>query len=274
MVNRMAVDFTRPRMLTRITKYDRPVEDLSCFALPNPDTRIWRYMDLGQFLHMVKTRRLTLAPVSVLDDVWEGVLPPAIDGRHPEDQAADRDKTDWSVSCWHISEHESAGMWRLYSARRGIAVQSTVGRLHAAVEDAGLPYSLVKVGYFDYHPQARELPEGFPESGVWREDDRLPFCCKQQAYAFEQELRVLRRGPSDPPKVGQLVGLDRYELGVQPGDLVERVYVHPDTEHWVYELIPMLLDDVVPFGIPFRLTSNLVPDHFEMARGRIQRSDS
>lgn len=161
------------------------------------------------------------------NDVREGILPPAIDSRHPEDQAAARDKTDGSVSCRHISEHTSVGMWRLYSVRRGLEVQSTVGRLHAAVEDAGRPYSLVKVGYFDCHPRARELPEGFPEAGVWREDDRLPFCCKPQAYAFEQELRVLRQGPSDPPQAGQLVGLDRYELGVQPDDLVERVYVHP-----------------------------------------------
>lgn len=246
------------------------LEDLPFFALPNPDTRIWRYMDLGQFLYMVKTRRLTLTPVSKLDDAWEGVLPPAIDNRHSAEQAEACDKTDWSVSCWHISKHESAGMWRLYSARRGIAVQSTVGRLKAAVGGAGPQHSLVKVGYFDYDPQALELPEGIPEAGAWRWDDRLPFCCKQQAYAFEQELRILRRGPSDPPHAGQLVGLDRYELSVQPGDLVERVYMHPDTEHWVYELIPALVDEVVPLGTPFHLTSNLVPDQFRGMRVQVE----
>ncbi len=253
------------------------LEDLPFFALPDPDTRIWRYMDLGQFLYMVKARRLTLTPISKLNDVWEGVLPPSIDDRHPADQAETRKKTCWSVSCWHISEHESAGMWRLYSARRGIAVQSTVGRLQAAVDavadDEGRQYSLLKVGYFDYHPQARELPKEFPESDAWQKDARLPFYCKQQAYAFEQELRVLRRGSFDPPQAGKIVGLDRYELGVQPSDLVEHVYMHPDTEHWVYELIPALVDDVVPLGTPFHLTSNLVPDYFRGARFRIERSN-
>jgi hypothetical protein len=43
--------------------------------------------------------------------------------------------SSYFVNCWHMNEHESAAMWRLYSqADEAICVQSTFARLADAVQ--------------------------------------------------------------------------------------------------------------------------------------------
>lgn len=41
----------------------------------DPDTRLWRYMDLAKFISMLKTRSLFFTRQDVFEDKWEGHLP-------------------------------------------------------------------------------------------------------------------------------------------------------------------------------------------------------
>ncbi len=107
-------------------------------ALPD-STRIWRYMDAGAFMALLHMRALNLAPVLKMRDRWEGILPPDLDARLPFFQQDDvrRAGKDVYVSCWHASNLPSDAMWRLYSAQRGIAVETTLGELAHCVQEAG-----------------------------------------------------------------------------------------------------------------------------------------
>lgn len=44
-------------------------------SLPDPDTRIWRYVDLTKFLDMLSRRKLYFARLDRLGDPFEGAIP-------------------------------------------------------------------------------------------------------------------------------------------------------------------------------------------------------
>ena len=55
------------------------------------------------------------------------------------------------LSCWHMNEHESVAMWKIYQsgAPQGIAIQSTYRRLSEAItDDSGI--LIGTVAYADY----------------------------------------------------------------------------------------------------------------------------
>jgi len=59
-----------------------------------------------------------------------------------------------AVNCWHMNDHESAAMWKLYlKSSEGIAVQSTYQRLRGSItDDEKVYFSMVK--YIDYENDA------------------------------------------------------------------------------------------------------------------------
>ncbi len=139
----------------------------------SPEIKIWKYMDLGKFISLLTTKCLYFACPSQFQDLSEGTLPKthvdalskmlqeqfvkptlslrqqfaalspaalqefdditrkgAVDLRDASRTATLR----FGVSCWHKSEYESEAMWKLYAAAgQGIAIESTIGQLDAAL---------------------------------------------------------------------------------------------------------------------------------------------
>lgn len=134
------------------------------FQLPDsPDVTIWRYMDLSKFLSLLDHSALFFVRLDHLAsfDALEGYYTSAnvqID-ELPYDQLPNewkneggiQDEKTWEerkksirqirdfgkanravtfVNSWHMQNHESAAMWRLYlKSDEGLAIQSTTGRL-------------------------------------------------------------------------------------------------------------------------------------------------
>jgi hypothetical protein len=132
------------------------------------------------------------------------------------------------LNCWHMNEHESAAMWKLYAAgQQAIAIRSSYRRLRHC-----LP-SNVHVGvvrYIDF--VADTLPVGNTFS---------PYAYKRSSFAHEHELRaVLSEGPpivdgvmnlhADNPKHGAV-------MPVALGELIEVVYVAPTLPEWFAETV-------------------------------------
>jgi hypothetical protein len=157
--------------------------------------KIWRYVDPLRLLSLLETRSLFFPRADMLGDPHEGALgtPNAEKFRKrvnglPEDEKkqeikrwTERRKTclkSIAISCWHLNEHESAAMWELY-ALRGVAIQSTVERLHAAIRRNPREILMSKVNYCDYETQ--EIDEEVP---VFR------FIAKRKAFEHENELRL------------------------------------------------------------------------------------
>lgn len=126
------------------------------------DTVIWRYFTFERFLAVLSNHELWFSRPFAFEDKWEGLFPPSYVRRTRQYAKANgipfkqfdqefrrrelRHRYARFVNCWHISNHESDAMWRLYGlGGSGIAIQSTVGDFKECVR----PHSDGKVIYYD-----------------------------------------------------------------------------------------------------------------------------
>jgi hypothetical protein len=58
---------------------------------------------------------------------------------------------EYLVSCWHMNEHESAAMWKLYSSsNEAVCIQSTYRRLRCSLEESVM---IGEINYINYEMQ-------------------------------------------------------------------------------------------------------------------------
>jgi hypothetical protein len=138
------------------------------------------------------------------------------------------------VNCWHMNEHESLAMWRLYS-REGIAIRSTYQRLVNSFVGDGDDVLVGQVFYRDPRNSARPENPGNTLAPVLR---------KGMSYEYERELRAITdRKP--PDWTSGSFPYDEYKDKQPKGvyadvvldTLLERVYVAPGRPAWFKELV-------------------------------------
>lgn len=120
------------------------------YELPKSQKRnLWRYLKVERFKELISTSKLYFAPISDFKDLFEGAISYSADGRkHPhdlfhefslaEEVAIDENFRNlaWQTkaSCWHLSGHECAAMWQIYTAKdKGVAIVTTVGRIMSSL---------------------------------------------------------------------------------------------------------------------------------------------
>lgn len=118
---------------------------LKDLVAPNDDAILWRYFKFEHFCDLIDTSTLYISRADKFEDKNEGIT---TDGTYREiqkqlgDPVAANDMTFVKdvmrnfmfVSCWHMCEEEAQNMWTEY-AESGIAIQTTFGRLKAAISD-------------------------------------------------------------------------------------------------------------------------------------------
>lgn len=215
------------------------------------DAGVWRYMDLWKFVAILDTQTLHFACADGLDDDWEGGVSEQTLRERPARAAAEAAQVGQTlsqspsqeqvlaiyefnseqmprkimVSCWHVGDVESAAMWSLYCRRgEGVAIRSTAGKLIDALPDqlgdSGIMVS--SVNYVDYG--AVSIPEGNLFD---------PFTHKRRSFSHEQELRAMLM-TRDPEPAG-------VEVPIEPGLLIEAVYVAPRAPDWHRGVVESLL---------------------------------
>jgi hypothetical protein len=236
------------------------ISDHPSFKHPsNPYIKIWRYMDVSKFVSLLLDRSLYFSAADRLGDPFEGSttrlqhdLPAYILAhRHTDPRLASwRGMQDgplkemfkvqsdfrkrWPsftyVNCWHMNEHESDAMWRLYStANEAICVQSTFKRLAE-----GLPSYVFagEVSYIDY------------EIGIIPPNNSLnAFLYKRMSFAHERELRAIILGapaevqatlPFNPIDGGVVVSIDLEKM-------IETIHVSPTSPTWFKDTVERLI---------------------------------
>lgn len=172
---------------------DEPHHELvvSDEAVPE-STIVWRYFSFERFTDLLKTQSLWFSRPFAFDDLWEGLFPPSYLKRtrqYCEQNNLSFDEFDQEftkrrllhrcahfVNCWHMSQHESDAMWKLYSvAPEGIAIQSTVGDINECLR----PHGSGKVIYYD--PSHDVI-----SPTIFGPNDIL---FKRSAFSFELEYR-------------------------------------------------------------------------------------
>ena len=141
----------------------KPPNELVVSEESVPDgTVIWRYFKFERFVAILETHSLWFSRPFRFEDQWEGLFPPSYvrrtrqyaDANGISFEEFDRDfcrqqlrhRYAHFVNCWHMSDHESDAMWKLYAlVRTGIAIQSTVGDVSECLR----PHNSGKVIYYD-----------------------------------------------------------------------------------------------------------------------------
>jgi hypothetical protein len=176
------------------------------------------------------------------------------------DKAASFDKT-WRkniheyrktmfVNCWHISEHKSAAMWKLYTqGNEGVAIRSTFGRLMECLRPATVEVFAGKVTYIDYRKQ--RIPD----------DNMLfPSMHKRMSFQHEQELRLLYWDTDlavsyDPTAIVWKEGVcfkKGVAIDVDIGALIDKVFVAPTSQVWFKNLVQSILLEKYRIGTEVR----------------------
>lgn len=217
----------------------KPANELIVSEESAPDnTVIWRYFRFERFTGILDTHSLWFSRPFKFDDRWEGLFPPSYVRRSHQYADANgipfkefdrefrkrilRHRYAHFVSCWHMSDHESDAMWRLYAlAKEGIAIQSTVGDVNECLR----PHMSGQVIYYDPSHDVRS-------PGIFGPHDIL---FKRNSFWWEQEYRFwfddsellhrIEAGEEIEEKElspGQLVGISDMQR------LIKKIVVAPD----------------------------------------------
>lgn len=228
----------------------------------DPVAKVWRYLDFTKLVSLLESRALYFAQVERLadsrdqrGDPFEGSYPRSNIATRPQDlypfapehqsEHMVRLMGEWTdvvrvmrrmtfVNCWHLSEHESAAMWRLYlSSGEGIAIQSTFARLTASFCNAPEEVNVGLVKYLDYQTERIDPLKYFAS-----------VLTKRKSYEHERELRAVV-SQSDPVPTGVDLRDHKFPVGVaitvNLATLIEAVYVAPTAAPWFAALTQTVL---------------------------------
>ena len=223
----------------------------------NAQIKLWRYMDISKFLALIQTEKLYFARADNLGDPFEGSMPrgnaefeesivkrrdsdpdlapfknlpqeKVIEIFHTLSTHRKKFREEMYVSCWHMNEHESAAMWKIYSqADESVCIQTTYEKLAELLPD------WIKMGvveYIDY------------DVGVIGVDNLFnPFLQKRRSFEHEREVRAIVWSA-----LGETVGGAEARGSILHGgaqvqmdlsSLIECVCVSPTSPNWFKQIV-------------------------------------
>jgi hypothetical protein len=199
------------------------------------DTVIWRYFKFEYFVNILNTHSLWFSRPFKFDDRWEGLFPPSYVRRTQQFADANgipfeefdqdfrrrlqRHRYAHFVSCWHISDHESDAMWKIYTRpKRRIAIQSTMGD----VKECLRAHNSGKVIYYDPSNDVRSPTIFGPHDILFK---RKPFFWEQEYRFWFDDDELLDKIEAGVPfrkqdlSPGQLFGIS------DMGRLIKKIVV-------------------------------------------------
>lgn len=211
--------------------------------------KIKRFIDFAKFIAFLEDQALFFCRSDRLGDNFEGhysYVPLKANVTYVSANSAPRsynnvelDKNDASfikehnielrkrvfINCWIVNKYESYSLWKLYSSKKGIAIQSTVGKLKESLKPTSHPINIGPVSYIDWDVDAITVSNSLSL-----------FVHKRKNFESENELRAL---------YWDIDGKHSNEFGVnvkiEPEILVENIYIYPMSSQWHYDLVKSIL---------------------------------
>lgn len=197
----------------------------------NPDTLVWKYLDLSKFLDLLMSEKLFMSRSDKFEDQYEGTFSEPtyeeikkLSVNNPEFlnyYKSHREKV--AVSSWHINEYESFAMWQIFTQNsEGLAIQSTVSRLkNALISEKNHEQYIGEVNYIDYKKEYIPFDNMF-----------FPFLFKRKSFQYEREVRIISDVTQSNIKLN-----DGLKINVDINQLIEKIYIHPKSENWYKNLV-------------------------------------
>ena len=201
----------------------------------DPDTIVWKYLDLSKFLDLLMSQKLFMSRSDKFEDQYEGTFSePTFD----EIRKLSIDNPDFlhyykshrekvAISSWHINEYESFAMWQIFTQNsEGLAIQSTIGRLQNALQpETNFDQHIGEVNYIDYKKEYIPFDDMF-----------FPFLFKRKSFQYEREVRIITDIAENNITINE--GL---KINVDINQLIEKIYIHPKSENWYKNLVIQLV---------------------------------
>lgn len=205
--------------------------------------KIWRYMDFTKFVYLLNTENLYFVRSDKFEDSFEGSTPVSnVNFRGGITSNFLKEFRRYvAINSWHINEHESAAMWKLYAKDNyGIAIQSTYKRLMDALADANEEIEVGLVQYIDFQKDFSVIVNH--SEYLNGRNPFYQFMYKRKSFIHEQELRaIICKRPSRNAKGGLDFSEDLIYCGipvqVKIQTLIEKIYLHPASKPWIAELV-------------------------------------
>jgi len=197
----------------------------------DPDTIVWKYLDLSKFLDLLLSRKLFMSRSDKFEDQYEGTFSEPTYEEIKKLAINNPDFLDYykthrekvAISSWHINEYESFAMWQIFTQNsEGLAIQSTIGRLQKALEpEKNLKQYIGQVNYIDYKKEYIPFDDMF-----------FPFLFKRKSFQYEREVRII----SDTSDTSITIN-DGIKINVDINQLIDKIYIHPKSENWYKNLV-------------------------------------
>lgn len=204
----------------------------SSISLPEDnETIVWKYLDMSKFLDMLLSQQLFMSRSDKFEDQYEGTFSEPtfeeikkIAANKPEFldyYKSHREKV--VISSWHINEYESFAMWQIFTKNNeGLAIQSTIGRLKAALQpETRVEQYIGNVNYIDYKKEYIPFDDAF-----------FPFLFKRKSFQYEREVRIITDVSAHDISVNEGI-----KINVDLNQLIEKIYIHPKSENWYKKLV-------------------------------------
>ncbi len=187
-------------------------------------------MDFTKFVSLIDSSRLYFTRPDKFDDPFEGSVPkrnlvPFLSGycRNMREEVA--------INCWHLSEYESAAIWKLYlKSDEGIAIQSTYSRLRQSFINSE-PIFLGTVTYIDYEKD--EMVGGHVFT---------PHLHKRRSFEHEREVRAIIDKTLTGDKKNQITIEHGVKIKVDLELLIDKIYVAPNAPNWLSDLVEAVVN--------------------------------
>jgi hypothetical protein len=210
----------------------------------NPDTIIWKYMDLSKFLDMLISGKMFMSRSDKFEDQYEGTFSEPtfeeirkISENNPKflDYYKSH-RENVVISSWHTNEYESFAMWQIFTKNNeGLAIQSTIGKLKEALQkERHTEQYIGEVNYIDYKKELIPFDDAF-----------FPFLFKRKSFQYENEIRVISDVTSQ-----RLTINDGLKIDVDINKMIEKIYIHPKSENWYKKLV---IEVVSKIGFDFEI---------------------
>jgi len=216
-------------------------------------------MDFTKFVDILNSESLFFTRADRFEDSFEGAitkqnakrrelvyaqnekaLSPEFWQKHYEEM-----RSKMAINCWHMNDYESAAMWVLYlKSNEGIAIQSTYERFVNCFNSNPIDIFIGAVNYVDYENDSINIHNVFSR-----------YLSKRKSFEHEKELRAViwESGTKVPIEIGA-VGC---KIKVQLKDLMENIYVSPQSPTWLTDLVK---DTCKRFGFDFNVINSRLND--------------
>ncbi|KVV15391.1 DUF2971 domain-containing protein [Flavobacterium sp. TMP13] len=202
----------------------------------DPDTIVWKYLDLSKFLDLLISKKLFMSRSDKFEDQYEGTFSEPTFGEIKKLAENNPDFLKYykthrekvAVSSWHINENESFAMWQIFTQNsEGLAIQSTIGRLKKALKpENNYDQYIGEVNYIDYKKEYIPFEDLF-----------FPFLFKRKSFQYEREVRIITDTSQNNIKLN-----DGLKINVDIRHLIEKLYIHPKSENWYKNLVIELME--------------------------------